>query len=56
MERVASEKQFKKLLRSSHFTYCGVVQLDQWCLCSGRTQVQSLAQCSGLKDPMLPQL
>ena len=33
-----------------------MVQLDQQCLCRARTQVLSLAWCSGLKDPALPQL
>ena len=33
-----------------------LVQWDQQLLCSTRTQVQSLAQHGGLKDPVLPQL
>ena len=33
-----------------------VTQRDQQHLCSARTQVQSLAQHSGLKDPVLLQL
>ena len=33
-----------------------VVQWYQWHLCSTRTQVRSLDQHSGLKDPALPQL
>ena len=30
--------------------------MDQWHLCNARVQVQSLAQHSGLKDPVLLQL
>lgn len=33
-----------------------VVQCDQRCLWSARMQVRSLAQCSGLKELVLPQL